>query len=181
YFLFFQTKDAKAMAWSTRFTITDANGNPRSLTPLPLGSMYNPGINGTISTPPPATFSTAPTASGSAPGTVRPIDSPGSRSVSGSSKSEARGESNLGGIIGGVVSGLAVVALAIGFLIYRGRSKTRQEVNKKEFQFEQKDSENMVAKASLHKFKGTIFSSEDSAAIKVMMEDNMEYKSNTKD
>ncbi|KAI1311587.1 hypothetical protein EDD11_003362 [Mortierella claussenii] len=51
YFLMFQTKDQKATAWATRFTITDINGNPGTLRPvIPPGGKVNPGGNGTIIT-----------------------------------------------------------------------------------------------------------------------------------
>ncbi|KAF9585592.1 hypothetical protein BGW38_001645 [Lunasporangiospora selenospora] len=49
YFLMFQTKDTKATAWATRFTITDATGNPGSLHPvIPEGGKINPGGVGVI-------------------------------------------------------------------------------------------------------------------------------------
>ncbi|GJJ75013.1 hypothetical protein EMPS_07371 [Entomortierella parvispora] len=49
YFLMFQTKDTKATAWATRFTITDASGNPGTLRPvIPAGEKINPGGNGAI-------------------------------------------------------------------------------------------------------------------------------------
>ncbi|KAI9238573.1 MAG: hypothetical protein BYD32DRAFT_260553 [Podila humilis] len=49
YFLMFQTKDNKATAWATRFTITDAAGNPGTLRPvIPAGGKINPGGNGSI-------------------------------------------------------------------------------------------------------------------------------------
>ncbi|KAF9203691.1 hypothetical protein BGZ59_001484 [Podila verticillata] len=61
YFLMFQTKDNKATAWATRFTITDAAGNPGTLRPvIPAGGKINPGGNGSIVSAPvkfkPATF-----------------------------------------------------------------------------------------------------------------------------
>ncbi|KAF9185046.1 hypothetical protein BGZ51_002988 [Haplosporangium sp. Z 767] len=49
YFLMFQTKDGEGMAWATRFTITDAKGNPGTLKPvIPPGGKINPGGVGTI-------------------------------------------------------------------------------------------------------------------------------------
>ncbi|KAF9923329.1 hypothetical protein FBU30_006626 [Linnemannia zychae] len=49
YFLMFQTKDAKATAWATRFTITDSTGNPGNLHPvIPAGGKINPGGVGSI-------------------------------------------------------------------------------------------------------------------------------------
>jgi len=57
----FQTKDNKATAWATRFTITDAVGNPGTLRPvIPAGDKINPGGNESIVSAPvkfkPATF-----------------------------------------------------------------------------------------------------------------------------
>ncbi|KAG0255966.1 hypothetical protein BG011_004835 [Mortierella polycephala] len=52
YFLMFQTKDGEGMAWATRFTITDAKGNPGTLKPvIPPGGKTNPGGVGTIVEP----------------------------------------------------------------------------------------------------------------------------------
>ncbi|KAF9109153.1 hypothetical protein BGX27_007947 [Mortierella sp. AM989] len=49
YFLMFQTKDLSTTAWATRFTITDAGGNPGNLKPvIPVGGKINPGGVGTI-------------------------------------------------------------------------------------------------------------------------------------
>ncbi|KAH7029983.1 hypothetical protein BKA57DRAFT_541370 [Linnemannia elongata] len=49
YFLMFQTKDGKGMAWATRFTITDSQGNPGTLRPvIPAGGKINPGGIGAI-------------------------------------------------------------------------------------------------------------------------------------
>ncbi|KAK3828129.1 MAG: hypothetical protein J3Q66DRAFT_409376 [Benniella sp.] len=49
YFLMFQTKDTKYTAWATRFTITDASGNPGSLRPtIPPGGKINSGGLGSI-------------------------------------------------------------------------------------------------------------------------------------
>ncbi|KAF9353604.1 hypothetical protein BGX26_008633 [Mortierella sp. AD094] len=49
YFLMFQTRDLNAAAWATRFTITDANGDPGNLKPVtPVGGKINPGGVGTI-------------------------------------------------------------------------------------------------------------------------------------
>ncbi|KAF9563634.1 hypothetical protein EC968_004790 [Mortierella alpina] len=55
YFLMFETKDGKGMAWATRFTITDANGNPGTLRPrIPAGGKINPGGVGALVEPPKA-------------------------------------------------------------------------------------------------------------------------------
>ncbi|KAF9939743.1 hypothetical protein BGZ67_008976 [Mortierella alpina] len=55
YFLMFETKDSKGMAWATRFTITDADGNPGTLKPrIPAGGKINPGGVGTLVEPPKA-------------------------------------------------------------------------------------------------------------------------------
>ncbi|KAG9061115.1 hypothetical protein KI688_007744 [Linnemannia hyalina] len=49
YFLMFQTKDGSGMAWATRFTITDSEGNPGTLRPvIPEGGTINPGGIGAI-------------------------------------------------------------------------------------------------------------------------------------
>ena len=49
YFLMFVTKDGKGMAWATRFTITDAEGNPGTLKPrIPEGGKINPGGVGAL-------------------------------------------------------------------------------------------------------------------------------------
>ncbi|CAO3567114.1 unnamed protein product [Mortierella alpina] len=49
YFLMFVTKDGKGMAWATRFTITDAEGNPGTLKPrIPAGGKINPGGVGAL-------------------------------------------------------------------------------------------------------------------------------------
>ncbi|KAG0303891.1 hypothetical protein BGZ98_006175 [Dissophora globulifera] len=49
YFLMFQTKDQKATAWTTRFSIADASGNPGNLHPtIPAGSKINPGGIGAV-------------------------------------------------------------------------------------------------------------------------------------
>ncbi|KFH70766.1 hypothetical protein MVEG_03614 [Podila verticillata NRRL 6337] len=49
YFLMFQTKDGSGMAWATRFTITDENGNHGTLHPtIPPGGKINPGGVGSI-------------------------------------------------------------------------------------------------------------------------------------
>ncbi|KAF8939910.1 hypothetical protein BGZ47_007941 [Haplosporangium gracile] len=49
YFLMFQTKDGEGMAWATRFTITDSQGNPGTLRPvIPPGEKINPGGVGAI-------------------------------------------------------------------------------------------------------------------------------------
>ncbi|KAF9945967.1 hypothetical protein BGZ70_003474 [Mortierella alpina] len=49
YFLMFETKDGKGMAWATRFTITDAEGNPGTLKPrIPAGGKINPGGVGAL-------------------------------------------------------------------------------------------------------------------------------------
>ncbi|KAF9948172.1 hypothetical protein BGZ72_009870 [Mortierella alpina] len=55
YFLMFETKDSKGMAWATRFTITDADGNPGTLKPrIPAGGKINPGGVGALVEPPKA-------------------------------------------------------------------------------------------------------------------------------
>lgn len=55
YFLMFETKDGKGMAWATRFTITDADGNPGMLKPrIPAGGKINPGGVGALVAPPKA-------------------------------------------------------------------------------------------------------------------------------
>ncbi|KAF9538963.1 hypothetical protein EC957_005999 [Mortierella hygrophila] len=49
YFLMFQTKDGNGMAWATRFTITDSEGNRGTLRPvIPEGGTINPGGIGAI-------------------------------------------------------------------------------------------------------------------------------------
>ncbi|KAF9094313.1 hypothetical protein BGX29_009542 [Mortierella sp. GBA35] len=84
YFLMFKTKDDKGMAWATRFTITDANGNQGNLHPvIPPGGKINPGGVGAIvlvpvkgskpAHPKPAAAVPAPSAAASANGPHAPV------------------------------------------------------------------------------------------------------------
>ncbi|KAG0260048.1 hypothetical protein BG011_002157 [Mortierella polycephala] len=110
YFLYI-VSDKGDKAWSTRFTITDASGNPGTLKPSgPVGQ--NPGGNGTIVSP---GAGAAPSVSGSAAPT-------GSATVSGSPSTTSAGakpsgaapdadKDNAAGSIGASVLSVAAAAV----------------------------------------------------------------------
>ncbi|KAF9923151.1 hypothetical protein FBU30_006753 [Linnemannia zychae] len=103
------TSDKGVNAWTTRFTITDASGNPGTLAPTgPVGS--NPGATGRIVSggATPTATSVAPTASGSASAT----------SAASTATATAAGGANSASIVSGsILSAAAAAAVGVAALM----------------------------------------------------------------
>ncbi|KAF9177169.1 hypothetical protein BGZ51_009064 [Haplosporangium sp. Z 767] len=109
YFLYI-VSDKGDKAWSTRFTITDASGNPGTLKPTgPVGS--NPGGNGTIVAPGAGATAVPTGASASASATASGSASSTSAGAKASGTAPATTENNAAGSVG--ASALSVAAAAV--------------------------------------------------------------------
>ncbi|KAF9578587.1 hypothetical protein BGW38_005544, partial [Lunasporangiospora selenospora] len=105
YFLFFKQKDGTGMSWATRFTITDASGNPGTLKPTLVDGKPNTNPGGIGSIVPSPTAQATPTANTTATGSSGTADP----KATGAGKS---GATTLGGV-SAVASAIVAGAVAL--------------------------------------------------------------------
>ncbi|KAG0288308.1 hypothetical protein BGZ96_007886 [Linnemannia gamsii] len=121
YFIQF-VSDKGIKAWSTRFTITDASGNPGTLAPTGAPGQ-NPGATGKIVSggsaggAATATSGTPGVATGTPSNSAAPGSATGSSSAPNPSTTAAGGKNSASAVSGSVISAAAAVAVGVAALM----------------------------------------------------------------